>query len=125
MYIQVYTERMIKEKLIVIRLSITEKETLDKCVESLGCKKSEFIRSLIRQKGEKMFPYYKVKGRPIMGQSEETPLTVEQMCEAIGGRLIKEKGVMVCRTQEYKNALSEGHVDLDLTKEVLKPYLKK
>src|SRR3990167_7792181 len=98
---------------LVVRLNKQEKEILERCLKYIGSTASEFIRSLIKNKSEKMFPYYKVKGRPI--RKLEVELTVEQKCEMIGGRILKnEHGLLVCRTQESKSKFGSSHIDLNL-----------
>ena len=110
---------------LVFRMSDKEWEMFDKCVEEFGSKKTEFLKLLIKTKYEKMFPYYTRSLRVIPSKEQDTPLTLEQKCEMIGGKIVKDNtGNKICKIQLYKNAFSEGFNEVPLQHDLLDQEIK-
>lgn len=109
-----------KTSKIVVRISDKEKEMVDKILSLSGSNVSEFIRELIRDRYFKMFPSYReMKVKSI----KEPALTEAQMCEAMGGKLVKENGITVCRIATV-NKFSSFSRDLPLA-DVKREYKRK
>ena len=107
---------------ISTRINDKEYENFQKCLGEDGGSSSEFLRRLIKNKYEKMFPYNKVKLKPI--KEKEPELTFEQKCEAIGGEVAKNKyGQRICRRVLHRNDFGEALEDIPLDKS-LDEYMK-
>lgn len=94
-----------KEKMIQIRVSCTEKQMLKDICNKLGCKTSEFIRGLLREKFIKVFPAYSLSKNSPIG-TQEIKLTDEQFCEKWYGKVVKTEAGYKCEQKTGGSILS-------------------
>ncbi len=84
-----------KSSLVQFRISGQERIMFDQLIEHFGVMRSEYLRSLIRDKHSKVFPAHTKIGREKVLEIVED-LTDEQFCEKWGGKLKRSEGGLLC-----------------------------
>ena len=84
-------------------LDEVEEKNLKALLEKFGGKAPEYLRSLLRGAYAKAFPSYMENKPKLISGIEEPELTQEQMCEAVGGKIVTENGIPTCTIAISKN----------------------
>lgn len=113
---------MAKTYKLIVAFSDQERKDLDMCLEALGKTASEFVRSLITDRRQELFPYYKVRPSSLVvadseggeAKSKKEELTKEQICERMGGRIVKRNGVSVCEIESLNRITGKKYVSNEI-----------